>query len=177
MYSYVIYMPNPSEQNILPKRSLSSRILLHAIPKNSLYLLAYAWELYQQKDTAPAHEQSGYRVWYPTIRKSQHVKDFLWNHWPVHIPLSHLLELLPHNGILRLYALGVLFQHTFGYLAHILEELAVFGYVSYLQVESNPTLLGTFQITGTAQLQVGFCNFETVSRLHTCLTAPLLPLR
>lgn len=77
MYSYVIYMPNPSEQNILPKRSLSSRILLHAIPKNSLYLLAYAWELYQQKDTAPAHEQSGYRVWYPTIRKSQHVKDFL----------------------------------------------------------------------------------------------------
>lgn len=46
-------------------------------PKNSLYLLAYAWELYQQKDTAPAHEQSGYRVWYPTIRKSQHVKDFL----------------------------------------------------------------------------------------------------
>ena len=71
----------------------------------------------------------------------------------------------PHPGILRTILVGVVVQYLVRCVACQLHELSVARQVGDMQVESHAALLRSFQVAGTAELQVRLGNFEAVVRL------------
>lgn len=75
---------------------------------------------------------------------------------PIDIGFTQVFQLNPQDGILGIGFGWIAINHSLCYLTHKLKELTVTGNVGYFQIEGNAALLGSFEIAGTTQLQIGF---------------------
>lgn len=85
---------------------------------------------------------------------------------PIDTVVAQLCQPLPQHTELRTLAFRIGFDYLLRLVARQLHELTVAGYVRNLQIESHTTLLRTFQIARSAQLEVGLGYAETI----VCLT-------
>ena len=81
---------------------------------------------------------------------------------PVDVALPEFLESVPEHLVLVAAALGVAVDDGLCLFAGELHNLSVAGYVGYLQVEGYAALLGTLEVAGASQFEVGFGYAEPV---------------